>query len=454
MTENELRFDALVIAAGAGGGSAAARLTQAGYRTLLVESRERVGGRASTREVDGFLLNTGALAIERDGAVAELYRDLGLELDLWIPRPQTSLLWGRQVFDVDPGQGLAGVACTLVPALLRFVGKVAPSFRPTKGQSTAEWLNRFTRNKRIHNLVDNVCGAFFAAAGKDLPADVLLYCLTEGTSFKNIGYTVGGTIEVWKGLTRYVESHGGEVWLNSPVKRLIFGSNGLVNGAEIERSGTLVTVSAAVTVSNVGPLNTVRLGDAGNFPEGYAGSVEKATAGAAIITIHFASSKPLVRWPGLALIGQSRRLTYAGNFSAPEQKRILRPGEWYLYSAASTPRPARGDFDLAKEEELLIADIKDHFPGFEESMILAIDVTAHEWPAQRAITGYDLPIETPVANLWNVGDGVKEWGDAGTAACTRTANKAVRQIIEKFPSDRSMTGVIAARGPIPVGLRE
>lgn len=66
-------------------------------------------------------------------------------------------------------------------------------------------------------------------------------------------------------------------------------------------------------------------------------------------------------------------------------------------------------------------------------MIVAIDVTAHECPAQRAITGYDLPIETPVANLWSVGDGVKEFGDAGTAACTRTANRAVEQVSENFP---------------------
>jgi phytoene dehydrogenase-like protein len=433
MIGNKLRFDALVIGAGAGGVSAAARLTQAGYRTLLVESLGRLGGRASTRDVDGFLLNTGALAIERDGTVAELYRDLGLELNLWIPQPQTSLLWGRHVFDVDPGQGLAGVARTLVPNVLRVFGTIAPRFRPKKGQSTAEWLNRFTRSKRIHNLVDNVCGAFFAAAGEDLPADVFLYCLTEGTSFKNVGYTVSGTIEVWKALAGYIESHGGEVWLNSPVKRLTLGSNGLVNGAEIEHDGELITVSTDVAVSNVGPLSTVRLVGAENFPTGYAESVEKATDGAAIITMHFASPKPLVQWPGLALVGNSRRLTYAGNFSAPEQKRILRPGEWYLYCGASTPRPARGDFDLEKEKQLLIADLKDYFPGFDESMVVTTDVTAHEWPAQRAIAGYDLSIETPIANLWNVGDGVKEWGDAGTAACTRTANKAVKQVIEKFP---------------------
>jgi phytoene dehydrogenase-like protein len=433
MTENRLRFDALVIGAGAGGVSAAARLTQAGYRTLLVESHDRIGGRASTREVGGFLLNTGALAIERDGAVAELFDDLGLKLNLWIPKPQTALLWGRRVFNIDPGQGLVGVARVLAPRLLRLIGDVAPRFRPQKGQSAAEWLNRFTRSKRIHNLVDNVCGAFFAAAGEDLPADVFLHCLTQGTSFKNIGFAVGGTIEVWKELARFIESNGSEIWLNAPVQRLIFDVDGRVNGAEIERNGELATVSLDVVVSNVGPLNTVRLGGVANFPEGYAEAVEMATDGAAIITIHFASPVPLAPWPGLALAGQSRRLTYAGNFSAPGQKRILRPGEWYLYSGASTPRPARGDFDLEKEKQLLIADLKDYFGGFDESMIIATDVTAHEWPAQRAIAGFDLPVETPIANLWNVGDGVKEWGDAGTAACTRTANKVVRQVIDKFP---------------------
>lgn len=143
MTLNPLQFDAIVIGAGAGGVSAAARLTQAGYRTLLVESCSRVGGRALTREVDGFLLNTGALAIERDGAVAELYKDLGLELNLWLPQPQTALLWGRRVFGIDPGQGLIGVCRTMVPNLLQFIGSIAPGFRPEKGESNCGMADPF-----------------------------------------------------------------------------------------------------------------------------------------------------------------------------------------------------------------------------------------------------------------------------------------------------------------------
>ena len=67
MTSTPERFDALVIGAGAGGLSAAALLAHHGYRTLVVESRDRVGGRASSIEDRGFTVNTGAVAIEYGG---------------------------------------------------------------------------------------------------------------------------------------------------------------------------------------------------------------------------------------------------------------------------------------------------------------------------------------------------------------------------------------------------
>jgi phytoene desaturase len=43
---------------------------------------------------------------------------------------------------------------------------------------------------------------------------------------------------------------------------------------------------------------------------------------------------------------------------------------------------------------LLLNDIRDLLPRFRRARDLAWDITAHEWPARRAITGHDLPIET------------------------------------------------------------
>ncbi|MDP6119971.1 MAG: NAD(P)-binding protein, partial [Rhodospirillales bacterium] len=63
-TSSQLEVDALVLGAGVGGLCAAARLSHLGFRTLLVEASERVGGRAGTEVIDGFHINTGAIAIE------------------------------------------------------------------------------------------------------------------------------------------------------------------------------------------------------------------------------------------------------------------------------------------------------------------------------------------------------------------------------------------------------
>jgi len=55
------------------------------------------------------------------------------------------------------------------------------------------------------------------------------------------------------------------------------------------------------------------------------------------------------------------------------------------------------------------------------------------WPPQRAVAGHDLPHDTPIANLWNVGDGVKEYANGGTTACAETAQLVVAKICERHP---------------------
>jgi len=131
------------------------------------------------------------------------------------------------------------------------------------------------------------------------------------------------------------------------------------------------------------------------------------------------------------VFSKSRRMVYAANFSAPELKRA--PDGWYFYCGASVPRPARGHFNVEEEKALLLKDLREHFPGFDQAKILAIDVTAQDWPAQRAVTGFDQPQATPIANLWNVGDGAKPWARGGTAACAESARIVAEDIANRFP---------------------
>jgi phytoene desaturase len=57
-------------------------------------------------------------------------------------------------------------------------------------------------------------------------------------------------------------------------------------------------------------------------------------------------------------------------------------------------------------------------------------VTRDDWPPQRAMAGFGLAPATPIPNLWNVGDGVKEYANGGTTACAETAQLVVDQIAE------------------------
>src|SRR5438445_13491884 len=103
MTPGSDRFDALVIGAGAGGLSAAARLAHQGYRTLVVESRDRVGGRASSVDEEGFTVNTGAIAIEYGGVLEGTFRTVGAPFEIRVATPATMFRLNGKDIDISKG---------------------------------------------------------------------------------------------------------------------------------------------------------------------------------------------------------------------------------------------------------------------------------------------------------------------------------------------------------------
>ena len=69
--------------------------------------------------------------------------------------------------------------------------------------------------------------------------------------------------------------------------------------------------------------------------------------------------------------------------------------------------------------------LRDEFPGFSQAKMLSVRVMRGAWPAQRSCSGFDMPQDTPIANLWHVGDAVKDYGDGGTQACADLARSVV-----------------------------
>jgi phytoene desaturase len=408
--------DVLVIGAGAGGLCAAARLAAADQTPLVVEQRDRVGGRASSFAYDGFTINTGAIAIEYGGVLEETFRAVGAPFELRIPDPATKFrLKGREV---ALSRGPLGVIVN--GALKKGAGLLRSDDECT---TVKQWLDSYTNNDTVHAIFRNLCAAIFAVNADELPAKAFMtYFLTKG-AFRDFGFSPTGTGGLMQGLADAVTARGGEVWLNSRVDALHV-EDGAVVGAQVGGS----EIHPRIVISNAGPSATVALCGREHFDDGYLERMDRDLHATANIVVNIASDEPLFDAPGIITFGITRRLCNMASLTAtcPE----LAPPGRHLYVAYGVPKPAVGQFDDPKEVDAVLDDLRDEFERFDErTEILSIEVMRGEWPAQRSIAGFDLPRETPIANLFNVGDGVRTYGNGGVQACAETAKLVVEQLI-------------------------
>lgn len=433
---NANTYDAVVIGAGAGGLCAAACLVAAGKKVLVVESRDRVGGRASSEAIEGFTVNVGAIAIERGGVFEETFGLLGVELDIREPSPATVFRVEGKVINVAKGGWgmlLGGFTKQAAKIGAKFADARAGDL-PEAKLTTEEWLAQYTKNETVHAIFRNLCAAIFACNANELPARAFLTYFAVKGAFKRFGFCPRGTVGLWDDLAGGIRSRAGEVWLNAPVTAL-HTQGGDVTALTITRDGKAERIEARTVISNIGPRATAALPGGEAFGAAYIEQTKQVLKPAANIVINFATQERLIDMPGLITFGKTRRLCNMGELTAtcPE----LAPAGWYLYVAYAVPIPALGDFDEATEIEASLQDLRDEFPGFAKAKMLSVRVMRGEWPAQRSCAGFDMPQDTPLANLWHVGDAVKDYGDGGTQACAYTgreaANKAIK-LLEAVPA--------------------
>ena len=430
-TNTHHSYDVVVIGAGAGGMSAAAHLVAAGRKVLLVESQDRLGGRASSENIDGFIVNRGAIALERGSSFEQTFDLLGVPLDVREPQPATVFRIDGKIIDPSKGGGWN----LILGGLTKAAAKIGASFGdvrkgntelPEEALTTEEWLRKFTKNQPVHRLFRNFCAAIWAANADELPARAFLTYFAFKGAFKRFGFCPRGTIGVWNDLGDGIRAKGGDIWLNAPVAK-IHVANGVASGVDVVRDGVLHHVDAKVVISNVGPTATIALAGEEAMGAEYVAKARRTLRPAANIVVNFATQMRLIDLPGLITFANTERLCNLGELTAtcPE----MAPPGWYLYVAYVVPKPALGDFDEKAETELGLQDLRNEFPDFDGARILSIRVMRDEWPAQRSCAGFDLPQETPVSNLWNVGDAVKDYGGGGTQACIDTGREAAHKAL-------------------------
>ncbi len=207
----------------------------------------------------------------------------------------------------------------------------------------------------------------------------------------------------------------------------LHADDGAIRTVAIERAGETSEVEAGAVISNLGPAVTVGLAGRDSFDPAYLEQIDRRSRPTANMIIHVAGDRPLIDSPGLMVLSATERVCNLGNLTAtcPE----LAPEGRHLSVVYAVPRPAIGEFDADAELELALAELREEFPErMAESEIIDARVMRGEWPAQRAQSGYEMPRDTPLDNLWNVGDGVRDYASGGTQACAETAEAVVAEL--------------------------
>lgn len=429
----EERYDAVVIGGGVGGLVAAAKLAMAGRKPLLIEAEQRLGGRFSTIEKDGYKLPTGAVAVETAGPFWETFGELGIDPGLRVPDPPVLIrVRGR---DLKPG---AAVWNHMIKRVTKSAGRVAEGIAQGRAgdvdeqQTLQEWAERYTKSKTLLSLFQSLSASIFTVNADELPAGVFFRNLRETGGYKNFGYAPHGNVAVAEMIADAIVARGGRIERGVEASRIELADGRAVALHARSADGVEHRFEAEAVISNIGPRNTAGLlaGSAAEdeFRERVAG-VETTS----LLTLAFSAEKEIVPHPGIWAFTDTERLCNLANLGAtcPE----LAPPGRTLYEAYSAPRPAvGGEYDAEAERALLEADLRKVIPEFDQAeVILFKAMRGDRAPAQQVRPGYDLPIETPLPNLVEVGDGVKPYGWIGTTACAETARLAVDSLLSNQP---------------------
>lgn len=241
--------DVVVIGGGLSGTSAARRLALEGRSVVLLEARERLGGRTATvRAADGTMVDVGGqwLGPTQKRALS-LVEELRLEtFEQFSEGREHRLLRGRHHVQDDAGPSLPPQILADMQSALMEVDRLAQQVNVEApwesaqaaewdGMTVASWMARNVRSPMARDMFRIVVNALSCAEPEELSLLHLLFYAASGGSFLQMleidggaqqTRVVGGTQQFSQRLADAAREAGCEVCLESPVRQVRWGKTG------------------------------------------------------------------------------------------------------------------------------------------------------------------------------------------------------------------------------------
>ena len=439
---SDQHYDAIVIGAGIGGMCAAARLTAAGQRVLVLEKSGYLGGRCSHRERDGFRVTTGAIMIPmaEHNATREPFDLLGVPLSMIELTGRMRYRLRHGDFDqATSGGGLRGLIAfafdgdpVAADALFeRFL--IALKTIPPDTNSFKAWLDDATPHVEVKNLFQGFCAALMGTNLHEIPAGEFFRFMRYSSRGSRFGMAPAGNGANMEALGAALEARGSRILRHRSCQRIAL-ENGRAVGVNVRSSDDVETLyTADHVISNTGPLRTIDLAGGREFFKDteYLARLDAAPFEARIFHISFVTDAPLIEgFDGCMVFGNTRNLIYLEipSMISPE----VSPSGQFLHTAFGAPSDTANAADEKLELKNTLNELDANFPGrMAGAKILVSARHSGQSPGMHRWPGYMMPVATPVENLWNVGDGCTPPGTIGTEGAAGSAREVVNQILAR-----------------------